>query len=52
MLPHGLSNFEIQKYYKNEPKFNVVYSKDNLRKVKDDATVRNLCMKCMFEIKP
>ena len=27
MLPHPLTNFEIQKYYENEPKFNGVYSK-------------------------
>ena len=30
MLPHPLTTFEIQKYYQNEPKFNGVYSKDNL----------------------
>ena len=30
MLPHPLTNFEIQKYYQNEPKFNVVFSRDNL----------------------
>ena len=27
MPPHHLNNFEIQKYYKNKPKFNGVYSK-------------------------
>ena len=26
MPPHPLTNFEIQKYYRNEPKFNGVYS--------------------------
>ena len=26
MLPHPLTNFEIQKYYENEPRFNGVYS--------------------------
>ena len=26
MPPHPLSNFEIQKYYQNEPRFNGVYS--------------------------
>ena len=26
MLPHPLTNFEIQKYYQNEPRFNGVYS--------------------------
>ena len=24
--PHPLANFEIQKYYQNEPRFNIVYS--------------------------
>ena len=24
MLPHPLTNFEIQKYYQNEPRFNGV----------------------------
>ena len=27
---HPLTNFEIQTYYKNEPRFNGVYSRDNL----------------------
>ena len=27
---HPLTNFEIQKYYQNEPRFNGVYSRDNL----------------------
>ena len=22
ILPHSLTNFEVQKYYKNEPRFN------------------------------
>ena len=30
MLPHPLINFEIKAYYQNEPKFNGVYSKNNL----------------------
>ena len=30
MLPHPLTNFKTQKYYKNEPKFNGIYSRDNL----------------------
>ena len=33
MLPHPLTNFEIQKYYRNEPRFNGVYSRDNLSKI-------------------
>ena len=28
---HPLTNFEIEKYYQNEPKFNEVYSIDNLK---------------------
>ena len=42
MSPHPLTNFEIQKYYKNESKFNGVYSRNNLSKVKDGACIRNL----------
>ena len=43
MPPHPLINFEIQKYYKNESKFNGVYSRDNLPdKIKDGAYVINL----------
>ena len=30
MLPPPLTNFEIRKYYENEPRFNGVYSRDNL----------------------
>ena len=35
MLPHPLANFEMQKYYENEPKFNGVYSRNNLSKIRD-----------------
>ena len=39
--PHPLTNFEIQTYY--EPRFNGVYSRDNLPdKAKDGAYVINL----------
>ena len=37
MLPHPLTYFEIQKYYQNKPRFNDVYSRDNLSKIKDGA---------------
>ena len=37
MPPHLLTNFEIQKYYRNKPKFNGFYSGNNLYKVKDGA---------------
>ena len=43
MPPHPLTNFEIQKYYQNEPRFNGVYSRNNLPKqIKDGAYVINL----------
>ena len=42
MPPYPLTNFEIQKYYQNEPKFNGAYSKSNLPKIKDGANVINL----------
>ena len=43
MMPHPLTNFEIQKYYQNEPRFNGVYSRDNLlKKIKDGAYIINL----------
>ena len=34
MPPHPLANFEIQKYYQNQPKFNGVCSINNLPKIK------------------
>ena len=37
-----MKNFEIQKYYQDEPRFNGVYSRDNLPKIKDGAYVINL----------
>ena len=42
MPPHPLTNFEIQKYYQNEPRFNGVYSRDNLQKIKDGAYIMTL----------
>ena len=43
MLPHPLTNFEIQKYYQNELRFNSVYSFNNLpNKLMDAAYVINL----------
>ena len=42
MPPHPLTNFEIQKFYQNEPKFNGVYSRNNLPKIKDGEFVINL----------
>ena len=42
MLRDPLANFEIQKYYQNEPRFNGVCFRDNLPKIKDGAYVINL----------
>ena len=43
ILPHLLTNFETQKYYKNEPRFNGVFSRNNLpKKIKDGAYIINL----------
>ena len=35
MPPNPSTNFEMQKYYKNEPKCNDVYSRNNLPKRKN-----------------
>ena len=32
MPPHPLTNFELEKYYETEPRFNGVYSRNNLPK--------------------
>ena len=52
MPPHPLTNFEIQKQYQNEHRFNGVYSRDNLPErsstkcnfveIKDESYVINL----------
>ena len=43
MPAHPLTNFEIQEYHKNEPRFNGLYSGDNLPKtIKNGAYVINL----------
>ena len=43
MLPHHLTNFEIQKYYQNEPRFNGAFSRNNLpEKIKGWAYIINL----------
>ena len=40
---HPLTNFEIKDYYENEPRFNGVYSRDNLPKIiKIETYVINL----------
>ena len=42
MLPHPLTNFEIQKYYQYESKFNSCYSRNNLPKIKDGSKAIDL----------
>ena len=43
MLSHPSANFEIQKYYQNEPRLNGVYSRDDLlKRIKDRTYVINL----------
>ena len=42
MPPDPLTNFEIQKFYQNEPRFNGVFSRNNLPKIKDGAYIINL----------
>ena len=42
MPPHPLANSEIQKYNQNEPRFNGVYSRDNLQKIKNGAYIINV----------
>ena len=42
MLPHPLTNNGIKMYYQNEPKFNGLYSRNNLPKIKDVSYVINL----------
>ena len=42
MPTYPLTNFEIQKYYENKPRFNGVYSRDNPPKIKDGTYVINL----------
>ena len=41
MLPNSFSNFKIQRYFKNEAKFNGVYSKNKSIKIKDGTYVIN-----------
>ena len=41
--PHPLTNFEIKRYYQNKPKFNGVFSRNNLpKKIKNGAYIINL----------
>ena len=43
ILPHPLTNIEIQKYSENEPRFNGVFSRHNLpKKIKNGENIINL----------
>ena len=42
MPPHTLTNFEIQKYYQSQPKFNGAYSRNNLSKINNREYIINL----------
>ena len=42
MPPHPLTNFQIQKFYQRETRFNAVYWRNNLPKIKDSTYVLNL----------
>ena len=43
MPPHPLTNFEIQRYYQNEPRLNGVFSRNNLlKKIKNGTCVINV----------
>ena len=42
MPSHPLTNFEKQKYYQIELRFNGVYSRDNLQKIKNGGYIINL----------
>ena len=43
MPPQPLTNFELEKYYQNEPRFNGFYSRNNLpKKIKGGVYVMSL----------
>ena len=41
-LLHPLSNIEIDKHFNHKPRFNGVYSRDSLPRIKNGAYVINL----------
>ena len=41
MPPHPLTNFEIKKYYQDEPRSNGVYSRNNLSKKNKGWEIRH-----------
>ena len=42
MQPHPLTNFELVHYFKDKPRFNGVYSRNNLPKLQKVARIVNL----------
>ena len=39
---HSLNNIEITNYFSNEPRFNGIFSRNNLLKIKDRVYVINM----------
>ena len=50
MPPYPLTYFELKKFYQNQTRFNGVYSRDNLSKIKDWAYVINLDEYVILEV--
>ena len=50
MPPYPLTYFELQKFCQNQTRFNGVYSRDNLSKIKDWAYVINLDEYVILEV--
>ena len=44
MPSHPLTNFEIQQHYQNKSKFNGIYSRHNLPKLKDGTSDKSWCV--------
>ena len=42
MLPYPSTNFQTLKHYQNDPKFNGVYLRNSLPKMKHEAYIINL----------
>ena len=42
MPPNPLTSFEVQRYYQKETRFNGIYLRNNLPKIKDGVYVINL----------
>ena len=47
MPPYPLTNFEIRKYYQNEPRFNGFYSRDNLPDEYSDVITHWIALYCI-----